>query len=171
MNSQRLNDWLQIVGLFGVIGSLIFVGLQLNQTQAIAESQTYQNRTATIVELNVGAMSSPEFLSGVSKIYVNKLDELTMQEAIALEWWFGTNLAVYENNLLQLHSGFLTPEHWQRNLKELECMLTVPLFSEIATDWPFRESFQKVISEELQKIPADSENCWSHSYGWDFPIQ
>lgn len=97
--------------------------------------------------------------------------ELAMQEAIALEWWFGTNLAVFENNLLQFHSGFLTPEHWQRNLKELECMLTVPLFRQIATDWPFRESFQKVISEELQKIPADSENCWSYSYGWDFPIR
>lgn len=38
---DKLGDWLQIIGLFGVIGSLIFVGLQLKQTQAIALSETY----------------------------------------------------------------------------------------------------------------------------------
>jgi len=84
VNSQKLNDWLQIVGLFGVIGSLIFVGLQLRQTQAIALSETYQNRAATSVEASVGLMSSPAALSGVSKIYRNEFDQLTMPEAVAL---------------------------------------------------------------------------------------
>ena len=67
MKSQNLNDWLQIVGMFGVIGSLIFVGLQLKQSQAIALSETYQNRTVANIEMNVGAMSSPEFLSADKK--------------------------------------------------------------------------------------------------------
>ena len=31
MDSAKLNDWLQVVGLFGVIASLIFVGLQMKQ--------------------------------------------------------------------------------------------------------------------------------------------
>lgn len=68
MNSQKLNDWLQIVGLFGVIGSLIFVGLQLRQTQAIALSETYQSRTATNINANVGVLSSPAALSAVARV-------------------------------------------------------------------------------------------------------
>ncbi len=36
MKPTELNDWLQVVGLFGVIASLIFVGLQLKQDRRIA---------------------------------------------------------------------------------------------------------------------------------------
>ena len=169
MNSQKLNDWLQIVGLFGVIGSLIFVGLQLRQTQAIALSETYQSRTATSINANVGVMSSPAALSGVSKVYRNEFDKLTMPEAVALEQLIGSSLAMLENNQMQFQQGFLSDEHWQRNIRELHCMLTVPLFREIATSWEWRDSFKKVISHELQKIPPDAENCWSYEE-WDFPM-
>ena len=169
MNSQKINDWLQIVGLFGVIGSLIFVGLQLRQTQAIALSETYQSRTATSINANVGVMSSPAALSGVSKVYRNEFDKLTMPEAVALEQLIGSSLAMLENNQMQFQQGFLSDEHWQRNIRELHCMLTVPLFREIATSWEWRDSFKKVISHELQKIPPDAENCWSYEE-WDFPM-
>ena len=169
MNSQKLNDWLQIVGLFGVIGSLIFVGLQLRQTQAIALSDTYQNRTATTVNANVGIMSSPATLSGVSKIYRNEFDELTMPEAVALEQLIGNSLVMLENNQLQFRQGFLSDEHWQRNMRELHCMLTVPLFREIASGSEFRDSFKRVIADTLRDIPPDAENCWSYE-DWDFPM-
>ena len=42
MNSQKLNDWLQVAGMFGIIGTLVFVGVQMNQTQKIALSANYQ---------------------------------------------------------------------------------------------------------------------------------
>ena len=172
MNSQKLNDWLQIFGLFGVISSLIFVGLQLKQTQAIALSETYQNRTAANIEMNVAAMSSPEFLSSVSKAYQNEYDEFTMQEAVALEWYVGTNLILIEHNHFQFRTGYLSQEHWQKNLDELECLFTVPFFREIPPNWNFRESFMEVISDVMQKIPeipADKNNCWSND--WSFPMR
>ena len=34
MNSEKLNDWLQLVGLFGIMASLFFVRMQMRQTQA-----------------------------------------------------------------------------------------------------------------------------------------
>jgi hypothetical protein len=168
MNSQKINDWLQIVGLFGVIGSLIFVGLQLRQTQAIALSETYYNRTATSIDMNVGVLSSPEALSGISKIYRNEFDELTMPEAVALEYLIANSLTTLENNHLQYQAGFLSQEHWDKNLKELDCTLTVPLFREVATYWNFRDSFSALIADAMQKIPTDAENCWT--YNWGFPM-
>jgi len=164
-----LNDWLQIVGLSGVIGSLVFVGLQLKQTQAIALSENYQNRLAAGVDLNVGLINSADFLSGVSKVYRDSASELTMQEAVALEWYFGSDLMIVENNHLQYQSGFLPQEHWQRNLRDLECALTVPLFRETALSWDFRDSFRQVLSEVIRNIPANAENCWKSD--WDFPMQ
>ena len=40
MNSEKVNDWLQIVGMVGIMASLIFVGLQVKQTQSIGEGES-----------------------------------------------------------------------------------------------------------------------------------
>ena len=48
MDSAKLNDWLQVIGLFGVIASLIFVGLQMKQDREIALAGTYQDRTCLL---------------------------------------------------------------------------------------------------------------------------
>lgn len=40
MNSDKVNDWLQIIGMFGIMGSLIFVGFQVRQTQLIGEGES-----------------------------------------------------------------------------------------------------------------------------------
>ena len=68
VDTSKINEWLQVVGMFGVIASLVFVGLQLKQTQQIALSNTYQARNDATVESLVAAMGSPEFLSASAKV-------------------------------------------------------------------------------------------------------
>jgi hypothetical protein len=97
--------------MFGVIASLIFVGLQLNQTQQIALSSTYQARSAATVESLMAAISSAEFLSASAKIYAGKSDEPTMQEAVAWEYYLGAEMTLFENNHQQYKMGFLSEEH------------------------------------------------------------
>ena len=43
MKAETLNDWLQIIGLFGIMASLFFVGMQVRQTQAIGEGESATN--------------------------------------------------------------------------------------------------------------------------------
>ncbi len=50
MDSAKLNDWMQVVGIFAVVASLIFVGLQMIQDREIALAGQYQERSATAVE-------------------------------------------------------------------------------------------------------------------------
>jgi hypothetical protein len=50
MNSAKLNDWFQMIGLAAVVGSLIFVGLQLKQADDIAFAELAENRTASEIE-------------------------------------------------------------------------------------------------------------------------
>jgi hypothetical protein len=40
MDSEKVNDWLQLVGMFGIMASLIFVGVQVRQTQVIGEGES-----------------------------------------------------------------------------------------------------------------------------------
>ena len=53
MNSEKVNDWLQLVGMVAIVASLLFVGLQLKLSQDIAIAAQYQAR-ADAVSGNVG---------------------------------------------------------------------------------------------------------------------
>lgn len=63
MDSEKLNDWLQIIGLFGVMASLVFVGVQIRQTQVIAEGES--------------AMISIESVAATRQLLVDNIDVWT----------------------------------------------------------------------------------------------
>lgn len=77
MDTSKLNDWLQVVGLFGVIASLIFVGLQMKQDRAIATADGDLANAANKIERNTAVLEHPDIwargLSGA---------ELTEREAV-----------------------------------------------------------------------------------------
>jgi len=49
MNSEKVNNWLQVVGMFGIMASLVFVGFQVRQTQAIGEGESAAHFLETVV--------------------------------------------------------------------------------------------------------------------------
>ncbi len=54
MDSAKLNDWLQVFGIFALVASLIFVGLQIRQTQEIAMTDAangYLEQSLTLKQL------------------------------------------------------------------------------------------------------------------------
>ena len=168
VDTSKINEWLQVVGMFGVIASLVFVGLQLNQTQQIALSSTYQARTAATVESLIAAIGSPEFLSASAKVYSNKSDELTMQEAVAWEYSLGADMTLFENNHQQYEMGFLSEEHRQRSVAELKCKFELPLNRLMMENWFYRESFMIVIDEIIDQASENRTGCWD--YDWPYSV-
>ncbi len=60
MDSAKINDWMQVIGIFAVVASLVFVGMQMRQDQEIAITETRSSVTqiigdlATIIEVAPG---------------------------------------------------------------------------------------------------------------------
>jgi hypothetical protein len=52
MNSEKLHDWLQLVGMTTIVASLIFVGLQLRQSEHAAVAELSQSSVARGVEMS-----------------------------------------------------------------------------------------------------------------------
>ena len=46
---NKLNNYLQTIGAIGIMASLIFVGMELRQTQKIALNSQNQSRTETLI--------------------------------------------------------------------------------------------------------------------------
>jgi hypothetical protein len=118
LNSAKISDWLQVIGMFGVVASLLFVGLQMKQTHEIALSSIYQSRSDATVEQSMATTGSPELLSALSKVYRGREHELSMPEAVAFEHYLGASMTMFENNHRQFEMGFLSNEHWQRAARE-----------------------------------------------------
>ena len=68
MDSAKLNEWMQVVGIFAVVASLIFVGLQMQQDREIALSVATQARTETTVQSIAANAANPFYMSAIDKI-------------------------------------------------------------------------------------------------------
>jgi len=146
MDSAKLNDWLQVIGLFGVIASLIFVGLQMKQDREIALSETYQNRTATGVEILIGFNANAEFLDLMSMLQQGDARNLSFREQSILENMLRQGMNIYENAHYQYTHGFVDDEYWRRTENQIRKFLLTPIF--------------------IPYIKSDIENgLWRESFG------
>jgi hypothetical protein len=75
MDSAKLNDWIQAIGIIAVVASLVFVGLQLRQDRAFAVSEAIVGRSDTISDL-------ADMISDNKELWVSALngDELSEPE-------------------------------------------------------------------------------------------
>jgi len=118
----------EIVGLFSLVASLIFVGLQIRQSQEIALSQAYQARSDQSMAFLLAGIEDETVRSFWSKARGFMSDDLTDSERAV-----GVQLAVarlvhWENIHYQYMSGFVSEEHWQTQLSDMRQLMPLPTF-------------------------------------------
>ena len=133
MDAAKLNDWLQVIGLFGVIAGLAFVGLQMRQDQKIAMSTAYQARAETTIELLLSNSENPYWLSAQSKWAAGNAESRTPEERLSQLYGSQAMLINYENIHFQYLNGFISDEHWNR---------VQPLIGNILRSTPVRETYE-----------------------------
>jgi hypothetical protein len=161
MDQKKLSDWLQIVGMFGVIASLLFVGLQMKQSHEIALSATYQARAQLAVDQNLASSGNPQFTSATAKLYSGEIDAITPEELVALEYNFAATVIGWENQHYQFASGFLPEEHWQKSFEDMHCMFSSSIYRGLLEGWGFRPSFQKILDEAKKGAAENPNDCWT----------
>jgi len=124
MDSAKLNDWMQVVGIFALVASLIFVGLQMKQSHEIALSEAFQARTDTSVEFAIATADSPLFVSAMSKGISTNSEPLTVAENFAALRYAQAFLLLAENFHFQYVNGFISEQRWNGGMKTLESMLS-----------------------------------------------
>ncbi len=117
MNSAKLNDWIQVIGIFALVSSLIFVGLQIKQTSEIALSQVSQARASSAAETVMTLASNEHAMSAFGKGYAGQDDSITEAEALAGYYSVVAILYLWENTYYQYQLGFMPEEQW-RNVRE-----------------------------------------------------
>lgn len=160
VTSDKFNDWLQIVGLFGVIASLLFVGMELRQAKEIAMSAANQARTDTTMQL-VTEMATDPFLRSATLKYQNIIDApQSDEEAFASRLMAYVTLIMYENIHQQFLQGFITEDRWLATRNTLKSGLrrggglvpTRALYEANPNSW--NESFRIVVDDIITELEA-----------------
>ena len=115
-----LNIVIQFLGMAGIIGSLIFVGLEMRQTQKIAIAGQHQARSALTAQV-VTAIDEKGL--DVQSVYFEKNYnyefspiEISHRNAIHLGYF------VYENDFYQFREGLMDQATWDSKLTGLKAL-------------------------------------------------
>jgi len=158
MNTVKFRDWLEIIGIFGVIASLVFVGLEMRQSQRIALSAAYQARADSSMVIRMAAVESETLQSAKAKIRLGqRFDKLTPEELSAIEDLMAGNMIYLENMHYQYVNGFISEEHWKSNRAELMGLLSRDdgwRHREIEYCHYYRESFCAEIKAAVKQIES-----------------
>jgi hypothetical protein len=163
MNTEKLNDWLQVIGLFGIIASLMFVGLEMQQAKQIAISNASQARTDASVEFVTTVSTDPVVRSASIKSKSGDAGSMTAEEQFAYGGILYANLMIYENIYHQYSNGFITNDRWAGTRNNIKGGLTgtgpVPgirmAYDQNPALWSL--SFRQLVEEVIDEIEAEKE--------------
>ncbi len=162
MDSAKLNEWMQVVGIFAVVASLIFVGLQMKQSQEIAVAAQYQERANTSVMFWVESkndQSSKEFWGRGFQSFLEArgnpdgaagwAKEMTVSDIGFVYLNLQSLMTQIDNHYFQYQSGFLDEESWVPYRARLDGGLRLQAMQDF---WAFtahqwRQSFQDIVAE------------------------
>jgi|TARA_B100001093_G_scaffold93281_1_gene85543 hypothetical protein len=108
------DTWIQLLGMLGVIGSLIFVAMQMRQSHQFALAAQQQARMEVFVDavntMSQTGVSFQEFrVNGISAANQTAIDNFRHQL-----WW------VHENDYLQYSLGLMDENIWEAKLRAIE---------------------------------------------------
>jgi hypothetical protein len=150
---------MQVVGIFAVVASLIFVGFEMRQAQEISMSQAYQSRGAAVVEWDSAFAANPAALSASRKAADGAADEITSEEYEALRYMLLGLFHLFDNAHYQYQKGFVSQEFWDMTRGSLKSQMINPVANDIflkKVDQGIRPDFRDVllkISKELDAQP------------------
>ena len=121
---MKLNDRLQIIGMAGIIASLVFVGLEMRQSRQIAVADIYQQKTALLIEVQQFMRTTDGRTNAYALILSGQ--PLTPDDESTIRRSNPTWIAYWENNHFQYQLGMMTAEQWASSRNAMRAWFEFP---------------------------------------------
>jgi len=169
MKQTNWKEFAELLGIAAIFGSLVFVGLELRQSQQIAIAGQYQQRAESFVEQlysRVAFSSEQERLAkNVRSVYSDMIDisvlESMSDEGIALEWVRASaDGTMFDNNYFQYQSGMMSDDGWQAMRGRLKRALRLSPFLRaelILRGDRYRSSFRELCDQLMAENALEKD--------------
>ncbi|HCP41405.1 MAG TPA: hypothetical protein DIT65_06385 [Cryomorphaceae bacterium] len=116
MKKVSLDTWIQLLGMVGLLGGLVFVGAELRQTQRIALAEQQQSRTEVFIDM-LNTMSETDVsFHRFQRDGLYRGSEVTVENFLHQLWW------IHENDYLQYSLNLMDNGVWQSKLRAIESL-------------------------------------------------
>ena len=141
-----MKDTLELIGIAAIVGSLIFVGLQMRQTHEIALATLYQMRSDAAREVRTALVDARRTQDTFDKLSSGQ--QLTESDVRNIQSVIEIALNHFENSHYLYTLGYLPAEHWEGDKNQIvglviENPIAYQRWKEIRHE--FRESFAKEV--------------------------
>ena len=119
MKREIVQDLIQFLGMIGIIGSLIFVGLQMQQTQRIAIAGQVQARTEMFVNRIMSGLEGNLDAARLFNIDRFNYDELNEEEQLIARQMYSWVGYMIENNYFQYQMGLMADDYWEQQERRI----------------------------------------------------
>ena len=119
MRREVVQDFIQFLGMIGIIGSLIFVGLQMQQTQRIAIAGQVQARTEMFVNRIMSGLEGNLDAARLFNIDRFNYDELNEEEQLIARQMYSWIGYMIENNYFQYQMGLMADDYWEQQERRI----------------------------------------------------
>ena len=109
------DTWIQLLGILGVIGGIVFVGLEMRQSQRIALVNQMQQRSySASATINSSTEANLDWYSHQFNVEYNSefsTEDKAVRNILNVNWF------IYEADYFQYTQGLMTEEVWQAKLR------------------------------------------------------
>ena len=115
MKNVSLDVWIQLLGMLSVLAGLVFVGLEMRQSQRIALAAQQQERASLVTEI-IGTFSETNPPISFLDFLNENLDVSNQNNRAVAETYIYRMWMVYENDYLQYELGLMDEDIWLAKL-------------------------------------------------------
>ena len=113
------DTWLQLLGMLGVLGGLVALVIELNQSQKLSQANAYQIRISEIQEAQRELALSEDLAEILQKFNSEGVESLTAGEKSRVVAWHSATQWRMQGQFYQYEQGFLEEAALQRTLDDL----------------------------------------------------
>ena len=114
-----LDVWIQLIGMLVVLGGLVALVIELNQSQRLSQANAYQARNSEIQEAQRELALSEDFAEILQKFDSQGVDSLTLGERSRVVAWHSAMQWRMQGQFYQYQQGFLEEAALEQTLNDL----------------------------------------------------
>jgi len=161
---------IELVGIVGVIASLIFVGMQLILDRRVATGNQYQARTEMIIGLRQSRFENEGYVRDrAARLdlvkpawWTDEFEEMRQnfgmdnEAVVRLDISCNSQGFIFDNLYFQYRQGLLDRNRWQEIRESIKPFLTNVCRTFFINGWQYNSEMRSLIDELRQEIEAEN---------------
>ena len=158
MKKIDLGQTIAILANVGVIASLIFVGVQVQQGAIATRSATVLQLKDSWVQLNLASATSVELAEAFQSVETQGWNDADYVSKVLIASFYRTLFHIWSNAYYQYQNGTLEEEQWASYLREAEANAKNPAARQIWSDWNhvYDDSFRRLMDDLIAESNLES---------------